>query len=207
MVSPYNISDEFPVAGKVNYLATAGVGLIPRSVVERIKWFYERALKTPPYDDLFDDNARIVEKVRSEFAHFINASESEVSFQTNTSTSISNVFRTMKFGAADNVIIDDLGFPSATYPVIGLREREGVEHQTRRCHVRLLDQRDESGHRGDREARGGARRVSPCRCHPWIGVPGDRRREMEGALRRHEQLQVAPLALRGLRILHLKEGY
>ncbi len=120
----------------MDYLNTAGVGLIPKSVVEKINWFYRRSLETPPYDELFEENARIVEKVRSEFASFINASAAEVSFQTNASTSISNVVRSIKFRRGDNVIIDDLGFPSDTYPVLGLRKK-GVE-------VRML--RNEEGY-------------------------------------------------------------
>ena len=131
-----DLSDEFPLAKKVDYLNTAGVGLIPRSVVEKINWFYQRSLETPPYDELFEENARIVEKVRRQFAAFINASASEVSFQTNASTSISNVVRSIKFRRGDNVIIDDLGFPSDTYPVLGLRKK-GVE-------VRML--RNERGY-------------------------------------------------------------
>jgi cysteine desulfurase/selenocysteine lyase len=118
--------EEFPVVAKVNYLNTAGVGLIPRSVVEKINWFYRRSLESPPYEELFDENARIVENVRTQFAGLINASPSEVSFQPNTSTSISNVVGMIQFKRGDNAIIDDLGFPSVTYPVLALR-RQGVE--------------------------------------------------------------------------------
>ena len=131
---PRDIPDEFPLATRVNYLNSAGVGLIPKSVVEKIKWFYQRGLETPSYPELFEENARIVERVRTQFASFINATRSELSFQTNASTSMSNVVRGIEFRKGDNVIIDDLGFPSATYPVVGLRKK-GVE-------VRMLRNRE-----------------------------------------------------------------
>jgi cysteine desulfurase/selenocysteine lyase len=114
------------MAEKINYLNTAGVGLIPRSVVEKIQRFYARGLSTPPYDELFDENSELVERTRGQFASLINASTPEVSFQTNASTSLSTVVQMIEFRRGDNVIVDDLGFPSDVYPVLGLRSR-GVE--------------------------------------------------------------------------------
>lgn len=121
-----NIGREFPIARKVIYLNTAGVGLIPRTVVDAISVFYRRTLAVPPYRELFEEYAQMVEQARGEFGRTIAASADEVSFQPNTSASTNTVVQMMGWKKGDNAVIDDLGFPSDTYPLLALRDR-GVD--------------------------------------------------------------------------------
>ncbi|MDA4122570.1 MAG: aminotransferase class V-fold PLP-dependent enzyme [Thaumarchaeota archaeon] len=117
---------EFPLAEKYAYLNTAGVGLIPRSVVEGIQETYGRYLTTPPYEDLFEEFREGVEKARQVFAPFIGARPEEVSFQPNSSTALNLVVQMLDPKKGENVVADDLGFPSDIYPLLALKKK-GVE--------------------------------------------------------------------------------
>ncbi len=120
------IEEEFPIARKIVYLNTAGVGLIPKSVISSISSYYMRTLAIPPYEELFHEYGKLVEGARREFGRLISASRDEVAFQTNTSTSTNSVVQMLRWKKGDNAVFDDLGFPSDTYPLIALRGR-GVE--------------------------------------------------------------------------------
>ncbi|MBI3023007.1 MAG: aminotransferase class V-fold PLP-dependent enzyme [Thaumarchaeota archaeon] len=120
------IDEEFPIARKLVYLNTAGVGLIPKSVVNSITSYFRRTLTIPPYEELFHEYGKLVEDARREFGRLIAASRDEVAFQTNTSTSTNSVVQMLGWKKGDNAVFDDLGFPSDTYPLIALRGR-GVD--------------------------------------------------------------------------------
>ncbi len=120
------LEDDFPLTRRFNYLNTAAVGLTPRSVIQKINTYNQGCLHHPPYEELFDKAQAIVEEVRRRFAKFINASPDEVSFQSNTSTGINLVAHIIDWKRGDDVILDDLLFPSDVYPWLMLRKR-GVE--------------------------------------------------------------------------------
>ena len=143
------IEKEFPIARKVIYLNTAGVGLIPKSVVGSISSFYMRTLTVPPYEELFHEYAKLVEGARGEFGRLISASRDEVAFQANTSASTNSVVQMLRWRKGDNAVFDDLGFPSDTYPLIAL-SRKGIEARMARSkdgfvspdeYERLVDKR------------------------------------------------------------------
>src|ERR1700733_3329276 len=122
-----SLSKEFPIAERFTYLNTAGVGLIPRSTIESTVKLYRRYLSTPPYAELFDEFGESVEKVRGEFAKWIGAREEEISFQSNASTSLNLVTTMVDPKRGENVVVDDLGFPSGTYPMMALEGKSGVD--------------------------------------------------------------------------------
>ncbi len=121
-----SLEREFPLTEKFAYLNTAGAGLIPRSVVEDIREMYGRYLSTSPYEELFQDFRELVEAARAEFAPVIGARPEEVSFQSNSSTGLNFVPQMLKPRRGENVVADDLGFPSDVYPLLAQRKR-GVE--------------------------------------------------------------------------------
>lgn len=120
------IGAEFPMAEKFAYFNTAGVGLIPRTVIDEITAMYGRYLSTPPYERLFEEFRGMVEKARGEFAPVIGARAEEVSFQSNASTGLNFVTQMVNPKRGENVVADDLGFPSDVYPLLAQRKK-GVE--------------------------------------------------------------------------------
>ena len=123
---PLSISDEFPIAEKFSYLNTAGAGLIPRSTIESVCTLYRRFLSELPFPDLLEEFGEDVEKSRGIFAKWVGAREEEVSFQSNASTSLNYVASMVAPKRGENVVVDDLGFPSGTFPMMSL-QKKGVE--------------------------------------------------------------------------------
>ena len=121
-----SIPEEFPLTGKLTYLNTAGAGLIPRSTIESACTLLRRQLRDVPAPDTFDEFGDEIEKSRVVFARWIGAREEEVSFQTNTSTSLNLVASMVAPKPGENVVVDDLGFPSGTFPMMAL-QKKGVE--------------------------------------------------------------------------------
>lgn len=123
---PGQISDEFPLTRKLSYLNTAGAGLIPKSTIESAHALYHRYLTDIPFPDMFDEFGESVERARGVFAGWIGATGEEVSFQTNASTALNLVVSMVAPKKGENVVVDDLGFPSGTFPLMAL-QKKGVE--------------------------------------------------------------------------------
>ncbi len=121
-----SLSEEFPLVGKICYLNTAGMGLIPRSAIESTVALYDRHLRAVPYPDLFDELSERVEKARPVFARWIGASEDEVSFQPSASSGLNFALAMIAPKKGDNIVVDDLGFPSGTFPTMSL-SKSGVQ--------------------------------------------------------------------------------
>lgn len=123
---PIEMSREFPIAERVAYLNTAGAGLVPRSTVDATCALYRRYLTSHPWPDLFDEFGEIVEDSRGRFSEWIGARAEEVSFQANASAALNLIVSMVAPKRGENVVVDDLGFPSGTFPAMALR-RKGVE--------------------------------------------------------------------------------
>jgi cysteine desulfurase / selenocysteine lyase len=121
-----SISDEFPQIEGRSYLNTATIGLIPKSVVESVKSLYDHHLQGSAYPDLWEELARMVEDSRGVLAGFIGSTKEELSFQPSASASMNFVVSMISPTKGDNVVVDDLGFPSGTYPAMRLQQK-GVE--------------------------------------------------------------------------------
>jgi len=118
-----DLKHEFPLTEKCNYLNTAGVGLTPRSVLEDVSDFENKRLRIPPYRTLFEKWLVMVEDARREFGKLINAPSETISFQPNTSYSMNTLIEMLNWEKGDNVVLDDLHFPSAVYPLRRLENR------------------------------------------------------------------------------------
>lgn len=121
-----SLSEEFPLAGKLTYLTTAGMGLVPKSALDATISLYHRHLKAFPYPDLFDEFQEYVENGRRTFAPWIGARGEEVSFQPSASAGLNSAISMVAPKRGDNVVVDDLGFPSGTFPAINLHKK-GVQ--------------------------------------------------------------------------------
>jgi selenocysteine lyase/cysteine desulfurase len=90
---------------------------MPKSVVNEVKASYE------DYERPHGSHHEKVKECRREFAALINADSREISFQPNSSTSFNLIVKMLDPGRGDNVVVDDLGFPSTIFPLLALRKK------------------------------------------------------------------------------------
>ena len=122
-----SFAGEFPVTKGNSYLNTATMGIIPRSTVEGIQYEYGKFLTTLPAPVIYEEDFEAkTEETRRVFASWIGAQADEVSFQPSSSTSLNLITSMIAPRGGENVIVDDLGFPSGTFPAMALQSR-GVE--------------------------------------------------------------------------------
>jgi len=122
--SPDNLDREFPVRRNLVYLNHAAVAPLPRRVADAMIAHVENARDRGAADwrRAFGD----VEKTRTKAAAFIGAATEEVAFLPNTSWAVNLVALAFPWREGDNVVTDDMEFPSNSYPWRALESR-GVE--------------------------------------------------------------------------------
>ena len=121
---PLTTRADFPAANEVAYLNTAYIGPIARPVVEAGRaWLDARARRPLEVGEMFAK----ADEVRHRFATLINATDDEIGLLFATSEGENVVVDALDFKAGDNVVIDDLVYPST--PVIHrrLQETKGVD--------------------------------------------------------------------------------
>src|SRR5205085_11758325 len=67
-----------------------------------------------------------IETAREKAARFVGSTKAEIAFLPNTSWGINLVAQSFPWREGDNVVTDDMEFPSNAYPWMGLEDR-GVE--------------------------------------------------------------------------------
>jgi selenocysteine lyase/cysteine desulfurase len=124
--SPEGLDREFPVRRSFVYLNHAAVAPLPRRVADAMIAHVENARDRGAADwrKAFGD----VEKTRAKAAAFIGAAAAEVAFLPNTSWGLSLVASSFPWRGGDNVVTDDMEFPSNAYPWLALEPR-GVERR------------------------------------------------------------------------------
>jgi selenocysteine lyase/cysteine desulfurase len=122
--SPESLDREFPVRKHLVYLNHAAVAPLPRRVADAMIAHVENARDRGAADwrRAFGD----VEKTRAKAARFIGAATEEVAFLPNTSWAVNLVALAFPWREGDNVVTDDMEFPSNSYPWRALESR-GVE--------------------------------------------------------------------------------
>jgi selenocysteine lyase/cysteine desulfurase len=122
--SPANLDREFPVRRNLVYFNHAAVGPLPRRVAEAI---------AAHNDNVRDRGAAdwrrwyaAIETAREKAAVLIGAKRSEIAFLSNTSWGLNLVAQTFPWKEGDNVVADDMEFPSNAYPWLML-EKRGVQ--------------------------------------------------------------------------------
>lgn len=122
--SSESLDREFPVRRELVYLNHAGVAPLPRRVAGAVIAHVENARDRGGADwrRAFGD----VETTRANAARFIGARKEEIAFLPNTSWAVNLVALAFPWQPGDNVVTDDMEFPSNAYPWRALEAR-GVE--------------------------------------------------------------------------------
>ncbi len=122
--SPENLDREFPVRRNLVYLNHAAVSPLPARVAGAMMAHVENSRDRGAADwrRTFGD----IEKAHAKAARFIGAPAEEVAFLPNTSWAVNLVALAFPWREGDNVVSDDMEFPSNSYPWRAL-EKRGVE--------------------------------------------------------------------------------
>jgi selenocysteine lyase/cysteine desulfurase len=129
---PLGVRRDFPAADEYTFLNTAYIGLISRPVLEAGRaWLEARA--HVPHD--VGAMLRKTDEARHAFARLINAADDEVGLLFSTSEGENVVTDALDLKRGENVVIDDLAYPSTAIIHKHLEETRGVE-------VRIVKQRD-----------------------------------------------------------------
>jgi selenocysteine lyase/cysteine desulfurase len=129
---PLGVRRDFPGADDYTFLNTAYIGLISRPVLEAGRaWLDARAHVPHEVGAML----RKTDEVRHAFASLINASDDEVGLLFSTSEGENVVTDALDLKRGENVVIDDLAYPSTSIIYKRLEDTRGIE-------VRIVRQRD-----------------------------------------------------------------
>jgi len=123
-LSPAALDREFPVRRNFVYLNHAAVAPLPRRVADAMLAHVENVRDRGMAD--WRGSYAAIEAAREKAARIIGASAAEVAFLPNTSWCVNLVAIAFPWREGDNVVIDDMEFPSNAYPWRALESR-GVE--------------------------------------------------------------------------------
>jgi selenocysteine lyase/cysteine desulfurase len=122
--SAASLDHEFPVRKNLVYFNHAAVAPLPRRVAQAIAAHNENVRDRGAAD--WRRWYSGIEDTRAKAARFIGASTEEVAFLPNTSWGLNLVAQAFPWKEGDNVVSDDMEFPSNAYPWLAL-EKRGVE--------------------------------------------------------------------------------
>jgi cysteine desulfurase/selenocysteine lyase len=122
--SPANLDREFPVRKSLVYFNHAAVAPLPRRVAQAIAAHIVNMRDRGAAD--WRRWYASIEEAREKAARFVGASRDEIAFLPNTSWALNLVARAFPWKEGDNVVFDDMEFPSNAYPWLAL-EKGGIE--------------------------------------------------------------------------------
>jgi selenocysteine lyase/cysteine desulfurase len=122
--SPANLDREFPVRKHLVYLNHAAVAPLPRRVADAMTAHVENVRDRGAAD--WRTWYGMIEATREKAARFVGAAPTEIAFLPNTSWGLNLVALGFPWKEGDNVVTDDMEFPSNAFPWRGLASR-GVE--------------------------------------------------------------------------------
>lgn len=121
---PLGVRADFPVVRERNYLNSAYITPIPRSVVAAGHAFVEsKSLRPISLGDMLLKT----DEVRAQFARLVNASTDEIGFLFSTSEGENVVAHALDLGRGDNVVIDELHYETEFVLYRQLEAAQGVE--------------------------------------------------------------------------------
>jgi cysteine desulfurase / selenocysteine lyase len=121
---PLGVRNDFPALRDYTFLNTAYTGLIPQAVVNASRqWLATRAGRTYTVGEMLAK----ADDVRRSYAAMFGAGEDEISFLSSTSEGENLVVNSLDFKAGDNVVYDDLVYPSTPVIYQRLADMKGVE--------------------------------------------------------------------------------
>ena len=132
VADPLGVRRDFPAADEYTFLNTAYIGLISRPVRDAGRaWLDARAHRPLEVGEML----RKTDEVRHAFARMINASDEEIGLLFSTSEGENVVTDALDLKRGENVVIDDLAYPSTSIIHKRLEQTRGIE-------VRIVKQRD-----------------------------------------------------------------
>lgn len=121
---PLGVRKDFPALRDLTFLNTAYTGLIPQAVVDAAReWTATRASRTYTVGEMLAK----ADEARKLYAGMIGAGEDEIAFVSSTTEGENIVVNSLDFKAGDNVVYDDLVYPSTPVIYQRLAETRGVE--------------------------------------------------------------------------------
>ncbi len=119
---------QFPVIKRYTYLNHAAVGPLPQRVLDEVSRInqdkgYSGGLHWMDWEDE-------AEKTRKIIARFINAHPEEIAFTQNTSAGLSIIANGLNWEKTDNIVVNDLEFPSNLFPWQIQAKRHGLVTKT-----------------------------------------------------------------------------
>jgi selenocysteine lyase/cysteine desulfurase len=123
-LSPASLDREFPVRRNLVYLNHAAVAPLPQRVADAMLAHVENTRERGMAD--WRHSYARVEATREKAARIVGGAPSEIAFLPNTSWCVNLVALAFPWREGDNVVIDDMEFPSNSYPWRTLEAR-GVE--------------------------------------------------------------------------------
>jgi selenocysteine lyase/cysteine desulfurase len=129
---PLGVRGDFPALRALTFLNTAYTGLIPQAVVDAAReWTNTRASRTYTVGEMLAK----ADEARKLYASMIGAGEDEIAFLSSTTEGENIVVNSLEFKAGDNVVYDDLVYPSTPAIYQRLKDTHGVE-------IRVVKSRD-----------------------------------------------------------------
>ena len=129
---PLGVRKDFPALRDVTFLNTAYTGLISQAVVDAARqWTDTRAGRTYTVGEMLAKT----DEARRLYAAMIGAHADEIAFLSSTSEGENIVVNSLDFKAGDNVVYDDLVYPTTPAIYQRLAETRGVE-------IRVVKSRD-----------------------------------------------------------------
>ena len=121
---PLGVRNDFPALREFTFLNTAYTGLIPQAVVDAAReWTDTRARRTYTVGEMLAK----ADEARKLYAAMIGAGEDEIAFLSSTTEGENIVVNSLEFRAGDNVVYDDLVYPSTPVIYQRLADTRGVE--------------------------------------------------------------------------------
>lgn len=132
---PLGVRRDFPATRDCTYLNTAYIGLISQPVADAAReWTEARALR--PYS--VGQMLAKTNEARKLFAEMVGAGEDEIGFLFSTSEGENVIVNSLDFKPGDNVVFDDIAYPSTPVIYRTLEKRHGVD-------VRIVKNRKGAG--------------------------------------------------------------
>ncbi|HDJ89408.1 MAG TPA: aminotransferase class V-fold PLP-dependent enzyme, partial [Thermoprotei archaeon] len=110
----------FPIINEKIFLNHAATSPLPLPVLDAMK----NVLDKRRYGMIRIDTSALFNEARGKVAKLINCSSGEIAFLQNTSQALNIVANGLKVRNGDNIVTDNIEFPSVTYPWLNRNDVE-----------------------------------------------------------------------------------
>jgi cysteine desulfurase/selenocysteine lyase len=118
------IRQQFPMTEELVYLETGGIGTMPLAAIEAAHAFLEARKRSPDTEHLW---LATTDAVRGMIAELIGAKPNEIAITTSTTEGMNIIANALDWKEGDNIVIDDLDYPSNRLIWRDCQERKGIE--------------------------------------------------------------------------------